>query len=429
MLKRISEILLLAISGCALARADRIPDSDTVTVKFRQSHSQIDLGFSDNGEHLTDLLRQIRGREQGDSVLAVKKVKVRGGASPEGSIMLNRDLSYRRAESIFNWLSNRVEIEDSLVGFEYLGRDWNGLLNYVLADPEVPCRGEVLDLVRRVAEAPRPESGGTRDYLAQLKEIGGGLPYSYLYRHAFPGLRESSVIIEYGMRKGYTPFFPQVGQAVIPLTPHLLSPGIYTESMENLADRHPCRPFYMAVKTNLLYDALALPNIGVEFYLGRAWSISADWTYGWWDDDSAHRYWRAYGGEVALRRWFGRKAYEKPLTGHHLGIYAGAITYDFEFGSTGYMGGIPGGTLWDRCNWYAGIEYGYSLPVARRLNIDFTLGIGYLGGKYIKYEPKNGYYRWESTNRLNWFGPTKAEISLVWLIGCDNYNRPKGGGK
>ena len=26
---------------------------------------------------------------------------------------------------------------------------------------------------------------------------------------------------------------------------------------------------------------------------------------------------------------------------------------------------------------------------------------------------------------LNYFGPTKLEVSLVWLIGCDNYNRPK----
>lgn len=51
------------------------------------------------------------------------------------------------------------------------------------------------------------------------------------------------------------------------------------------------------------------------------------------------------------------------------------------------MGGEPGGTLWDKTNYAAGVEYGYSLPVANRLNIDFTLGVGYWGGKYYEYIP------------------------------------------
>ena len=103
------------------------------------------------------------------------------------------------------------------------------------------------------------------------------------------------------------------------------------------------------------------------------------------------------------------------------------MTYDFEFGGKGWMGGIPGGTLWDRCNTVAGIEYGYSLPIGRRLNIDFTIGVGYMGGKLVDYVPGNGFYIWQKTRHFNWFGPTKAEISLVWLIGRGNYNAKKGG--
>ena len=72
-----------------------------------------------------------------------------------------------------------------------------------------------------------------------------------------------------------------------------------------------------------------------------------------------------------------------------------------------------------------GVEYGYSLPIAKRLNIDFTLGIGYLGGKYIKYIAADNKYLWQSTHKVNWFGPTKAEISLTWLIGHGNYNNSK----
>lgn len=94
---------------------------------------------------------------------------------------------------------------------------------------------------------------------------------------------------------------------------------------------------------------------------------------------------------------------------------------------TGYMGGKPGGTLWDKMNYSVGLEYGYSLPVARRLNLDFVIGVGYWGGEYHKYAPIDGHYVWKETRRRHWFGLTEAEISLVWLLGRGNYNEKKGG--
>ncbi len=103
------------------------------------------------------------------------------------------------------------------------------------------------------------------------------------------------------------------------------------------------------------------------------------------------------------------------------------LTYDFETGGRGYIGGKPGGSLWDKANWGAGVEYGYSLPVGRRLNLDFTVGAGYLGGEYWEYISLEDCYVWQATKRLRWFGPTKAEVSLVWLIGRGNYNNRKGG--
>ena len=68
-----------------------------------------------------------------------------------------------------------------------------------------------------------------------------------------------------------------------------------------------------------------------------------------------------------------------------------------------------------------------SLPVGHRFNVDFTLGIGYLGGLYKEYIPLDGHYVWQTTKKRRWFGPTKAGISLVWLIGRGNYSRKKGG--
>ncbi len=107
-------------------------------------------------------------------------------------------------------------------------------------------------------------------------------------------------------------------------------------------------PFYMAVKTNLLYDALLVPNAGVEFYLGKGFSASGSWMYAWWKKNRRHRYWRIYGGELAIRKYFCRPEGGSPLSGHHLGVYGQILTYDFETGGRGYMGGKPGGTLWEK---------------------------------------------------------------------------------
>lgn len=177
------------------------------------------------------------------------------------------------------------------------------------------------------------------------------------------------------------------------------------------------KPFYMAIKTNMLYDAMVVPNIGIEFYLGRNLSVAANWHSAWLDIKGNERIWRNYGGDIALRRWFGKRAEQSPLSGHHVGLYGQAVTYDVHFNDRGYFA--------NKCNWTTGVEYGYSLPIARRLNIDFTLGLGYHWGEYHNYTIVDDHKTWTATNRRHYVGPTKCEVSLVWLIGRDNYN-PSG---
>ena len=87
------------------------------------------------------------------------------------------------------------------------------------------------------------------------------------------------------------------------------------------------------------------------------------------------------------------------------------LTYDVEFGGTGYQSA--------KWNYMAGLSYGYSIPIAKRLNIDFNIGIGYFWGNYYKYDynEEGELYLWEQTKKRRWFGPTRAEFSLVWLLG------------
>lgn len=387
---------------------------DSVQIYFRTSHTELDPDFRSNRQVLDRIFNHLSGDS---SVWQLQRVSVRGGASPEGSVEFNRYLSEKRAQTIFSAFEQRGFFTDSTAAeYEFIGRDWAGLRRLAAADSAVPYQADVLALLDQIIEADNAPATP----VSALKALHRGVPYMYMYKTLFPQLRESSLVVEYDdlfpilKRTDIVPLAHIDTEIDVPAPELTITAPVYAKR---------CRPFYMGLKTNLIYDAMALPNIGAEFYIGKNWTLTADWLYGWWDRDPSHRYWRAYGGWLGARKWFGSRADEKPLTGHHMGAFAGVITYDFEFGGTGIMGGLPGRTLWDRCNVICGIEYGYSLPIARRLNLDFSIALGYIGGKYYKYEPRDGWYEWQSTHRLNWFGPTKAEISLVWLIGCDNYNR------
>ncbi len=410
---------LMLASGTVMAETIT---GDTVKVYFRQGRTELDFSRHANSG-LVQRIDEIMNRADADSASVLRGITVIGAASPEGSEAINRRLSERRAHRLFDYFSSSFSVPDTLLTFRFLGRDWAGLRSLVEGDADVPYRTEVLCLLDGILAEQSGDKRGAGDPLLRLKRLKNGVPYRYMYRELFPELRASTLEVSY--ERVPSPVYIEPEQVYI--EPVDTVGGDTVPAGTVAAEEKRCRPFYMDLRTNMLYDVAAVPNIGVEFYLGGNISVGANWQYAWWKTDRKHRYWRAYGGDVNVRWWFGSAAHGKPLTGHHLGVYGQVLTYDFEWGGKGCLGGKPGGTLWDKMNWGVGLEYGYSLPVAKRFNIDFTLGVGYLTGEYQEYRPVDGCYVWQATKQRHWFGPTKAEISLVWLIGCDNYNRRKGG--
>ena len=395
---------------------------DSVKIYFRQGSSVLDLSIGNNQSELNRIAERLSAC-YADSLCQFDNVLVVGGASPEGGIQLNKRLSERRANALFDYLSHCGSLSVKGTNFVYLGKDWQGLLDLVKADDKVPYRDEVIALIEDIIIKQGDETQISQDGYSRLVNLRKGEPHRYLYRELFPELRASYLILSYNKIVRCEEYEPIAYELNMPALECELPefPSIHTPV------EIPPSSFYMGVKSNLLGDILLLPNIGVEFYLGKNWTVGANWQYAWWKTDRHHYYWRTYGGEIYGRKWFGKAAKEKPMTGHHLGLYASLFTYDFEVGGKGQIGGVPGGTLWDEMNYMGGLEYGYSLPIARRFNIDFTLGVGYIGGKYYEYTPIDGHYVWQATKRRHFFGPTKLEVSLVWLIGYGNYNSKKGG--
>lgn len=418
-----SLVLLSALAATGLSAAGASREfKDSVRIHFRQSKFNLDTLYNGNCDSIDFFRRSLSTLKEENPYAAVRKVIVVGGASPEGSIAINKTLSEKRAKRIFSLFSHLPDLKPDLTEFVFIGRDWKGLRKMMVADPNVPYREETLALIDEIIERNKNGENDGAGNLKALKALQKGKPYAYLFKKFFPFLRTAQVMLEYEVIEHIPDSImppPSYADAVVGVPESLEGMG-YT--LHEVEVEKECNPFFMNIRSNMLYDVLAVPNLGAEFYIGKNWSIGANWMYAWWSKNSSHRYWRLYGGDINLRKWFGSKAKAKPLTGHHVGILAQTQTWDFEFGGKGYMGGKPGGNIFDRANYGASIEYGFSLPVAERLNIDFSVAAGYIGGKYVTYTPQGAGYVWTATKQFNWFGPTKAEISLVWQIGCGNRN-------
>ncbi|WP_428830263.1 DUF3575 domain-containing protein [Alistipes putredinis] len=424
-------MLLLGYCHIGCGQEQVLVDTLNVQVYFRQGYSILEFDYRDNAKRLAAFVDSVRTL-QGSASCRVKTFRIVGTASPEGVSVLNKRLSENRAKNLVAWIEEYISLEGATLDIQALGIDWERLERQVVAS-DMPYREEVLDILRNTPEWIIKDGVVVDGRKRRLGMLHGGRAWWYLYEHFFPELRSSDVHVICKVERLPVPVAAPRDSVIVEhrdtVIPVMESAPIVLRDTVRSCDSSLSagRPFYMSLKTNLLYDVALVPNIGAEFYVGRGWSIGGNWMYAWWKSDKRHNYWRMYGGELDIRKYFGRRASEKPLTGHHLGLYGQIFTYDFETGGRGYMGGKPGGTLWDRMNYAVGLEYGYSLPVGRRLNLDFTVGVGYWGGEYQKYLPEDGHYVWTETRQRHWFGPTKAEISLVWLLGRGNYNAKKGG--
>ncbi|MGN0191011.1 MAG: DUF3575 domain-containing protein [Candidatus Cryptobacteroides sp.] len=174
-----------------------------------------------------------------------------------------------------------------------------------------------------------------------------------------------------------------------------------------------------AIKTNLAYDAASVINLGVEFPLGQKFSIGADIYCPWWRNREKDVTIQIFAADVEGRYWFGNRDRLKPMTGFFAGLYAGAGYFDFQFGKLSNGKGIQSDFFFT-----GGICAGYAHEICRNLRLEYSVGAGYFLCNFREYtqarETKFGDikaigYPWEA-KRSSGVLPTKASVSLVWMI-------------
>ena len=431
MIRRYIILLFCLMATASLWAQEKVVRQDTIRCKvyFRQGYATIVPNYMNNRSTLETFIANT-SRWMADPNVSIRKILITSGSSPDGVNKLNERLSQKRSDTIIRYLKEHTQLDMNLVEVSSTGVDWEELTKLVEQSELVPDKTQLLKILKDNSTVWTSTDQETRWKKQQILALSNRKTYQWLYDNLFPQLRHAGAsiacVIEQTVYKPVKPPKEEATEPVVQEEPQnvVVEPvPVVTEA--SLTSPTHQESFRWALKTNGLYLAALVPNIGIEYVAKDNWSIAGNWMYAWWKND-VNRRWRVYGGDVAVRRWFGRQAESKSLTGHHVGIYAQALTYDFCLNEKGYMGGQPGGNLWDKLHYAFGVEYGYSLPIARRLNLDFALGIGYMGGTYHEYRVIDDCKVWQATKNRKWFGPTKAEVSLVWFLG-KSYSKKEGG--
>lgn len=390
-------LCLLALVLALPTYADEVGHSRAITKEFqifyRFDSTKIDPEYSANAETIQLLKEYLQQNQSPDSII------IYAGSSPEGAYAYNAKLSEKRAEAAREYiLRNNTGLDPDKIRIVSLAENWSGLLKLVEENYFRSDREKLIAILK--AEGI---SDATREW--RLQRLDDGYTWSYLKRKYMPQLRSATWIC---VTIQYTNPIPSVSAlctkavtATGPATRKTDERKVVTPQTEE-----PQIPL-LAIRTNLLLPAL---NAGVEVPLGNSWSVSADYYWPWfWPSKSNRNCLEMLAWSLEGRYWFGRD--RKPqdrLRGHSVGLYAAGGYYDFERNYKGIQGEFVS----------TGLDYTYSMGIGRkqRLNLELSLAFGYIHSRNKTYSvPWDGgaLYPDDGTMMFDYFGPTKAAVSLV----------------
>lgn len=171
----------------------------------------------------------------------------------------------------------------------------------------------------------------------------------------------------------------------------------------------------VAVKTNLLYDATATINAGIEFGLAPKWTLDLSGNFNGWTM-SHDRKWKHWMAQPEARYWFCDR-----FAGHFLGFHAlggqynvGHLKNNIKFLGTDFS------KLSDSRyqGWFigAGIAYGYAWVLNKHWNLEGEIGVGYVYTEFDRFNCKGCGKKVEEDKNHHYFGPTKAAINLIYVF-------------
>lgn len=172
---------------------------------------------------------------------------------------------------------------------------------------------------------------------------------------------------------------------------------------------------HVGIKTNLLYDALLTPTIGVEVGLAPKWSLDVSGSLNDWVVNNKR--WKQWMVQPEARYWFCRN-----FSGHFLGVHAIGGQYNFgnlNFGIDKFLGTDLKILKNHRLQGWmagAGVAYGYSWILSKHWNFEAEIGIGWIYTRYDEFQCQGCGQKLKENVPHNYFGPTKAALNIIYVF-------------
>lgn len=176
----------------------------------------------------------------------------------------------------------------------------------------------------------------------------------------------------------------------------------------------PAQSQEVAIKTNVLYDATATINLGVEVQVAPRWSLDLSGNLNAWTLPDEKR-WKHWFLQPEARYWIC-----EAFSGHFFALHA--LGGQFNVGHLSFARDILGihfSELKDHRyqGWFTGVGvgYGYSWILSKHWNIEAEIGLGWLYGHYDVYNCGNPDKKVGKSHK-NLFSPTKAAVNIEYVF-------------
>lgn len=389
----------------------------------------------------TDILPRINR----DS-LRLRRLILRGAASPEGPFLNNKMLGTRRAKMLADFLRQRlaVPVEDSTFSSEVVIEDYQLLCAMMrrAGDPD-------LETVQKLCDRYLPKKQYTI-LKRNLQAMRQGTLWKRILRDYFPELRAARIVLVFENEPYNKPEEPE--PELITATRHKQETTTTAQSQATVQVQPEPEPEpvpqklhrreMLAVKSNLLFDFAyvpgydrwcPIPNIAIEYFpLHGHFTYGASLDHPWWQHYWDHKYFQVRNYQLETRYYFRSGSIERnpegegaAFRGWYLQAYAHATRFGICFSANrGWVGEGAGG----------GLGFGYVMQLSKRGHWRLELGAqaGFFRCQYDPYVFENlvnpayqdhlYYYKWtgkpadfhKRQYRWNWLGPTRVGITLSY---------------
>lgn len=360
--------------------------TDIVPVKFNVNEYE----FNSSAE-LQEIVSVINNVLNDDRV-NLAYIWIGGSASPDGPQNKNILLAEKRGNALADYIKSHTNVPHDKIKVENLGECWYSIM-LALTASDLENKDELIGQLETESDVDKKE--------LILKQHENGYTWDEIKNEILPLARNARMVIVCSAEDIKVPEpEPIVEEPKVEPKPES-EPESEPEPIVIPVPEIETR--FLAVKTNLLFGAATIANIGFEAELGRKWSIDIPFYYSPYNISSDRKL-RVMAIQPELRRWL-----TKAGEGHFFGIHGHLAGFNVAINDNGRYQD-PDSPLWG-----FGLGYGYALNFGASKNwgLEFNIGVGFANYKYNAYYNRPNGQKFDSGSGW-WWGPTRAGITLTY---------------